>query len=49
MVWHPNHDQIMFKKYQKYKIIESSKIPKKCLCLPSGTNLVTRAQKLHQH
>ena len=39
MVWYPNHDQIMFKKYQKYKIIESSKIPKQCLCLPSGTNL----------
>ena len=39
MVWHPNHDQIMFKKYQKYKIVQSSKIPKQHLCLPSGTNL----------
>lgn len=39
MVWHPNHDQTMFKNYQKYKVTKSLQIPKYCLCLPSGTGL----------
>ena len=39
MVWHPNHNQIMFKNYERFKIKKSQKIPEKSLCLPSGTGL----------
>ena len=38
-VWFPNHKQKMYKKMQKYKIINADKIYKRVICLPSSVFL----------
>ena len=38
-VWHLNHKQKMFNKFQKYKIKQAPKLISNSLCLPSSTNL----------
>ena len=45
MVWHPNHDQVMFKNYQRFKINKSLEIPRTSLCLPSGSGLKLKELK----
>ena len=38
-IWYPNHLQKKFKKYQKYKINNATKLLNSSLCLPSSTNI----------
>ena len=45
MVWHPNHDQVMFKNYQRFKTNKSLEIPRTSLCLPSGSGLKLKELK----
>ena len=38
-IWYPNHLQLPFLKFQKYKIINAPKLIKKSICLPSSPHL----------
>jgi nucleoside-diphosphate-sugar epimerase len=38
-VWHPNHLQKPFRKYQTYKINNCQKYIKNLICIPSSANL----------
>ena len=38
-VWHLNHDQKMFKKYEKFEISKSRELVKNSICLPSSSSL----------
>lgn len=43
-VWHPNHLQKPFKKFENYQLSNSFKMYKKSLCLPSSYNLSSKQQ-----
>ena len=45
-VWHPNHLQKPFKKFENYQITKSYKMFKTSLCLPSSFNLSLKKQKI---
>ena len=44
-VWHPNHLQRKFLKFQKYKIENAKKIVETSVCLPSSVNLGYKDQE----
>ena len=44
-VWHPNHLQKKFTKFQRYKIEKAKKIVETSVCLPSSVNLSNKDQK----
>ena len=43
-LWYPNHLQKPYKKFQKYKILNSIQMFKNCLCLPSSYSLTKNEQ-----